>query len=232
MNTISVVIPAYNEEKLLPATLKSLAALDKKPDEVIVVNGASTDKTVEIARKLGAKVVTVPHYTIGYSREIGLEKAHGDILVYTDADTIHPKDWLIKIEETLMRPGVSCVFGTFRVPDGPWWYRFYINIMQPVLNQLYYWVGIPMATGQNLAFWRKKAIAVGGIPKNFKIAEDIEIARRLQKVGKVVFRQDLVVVASGRRGNEGWRLLYRIPKAFFLYFIFRKAHVVGFPDMR
>ncbi len=230
--TISVVIPAYNEEKLLPATLKSLSVLERKPDEVIVVDASSTDKTAAIARKYGATVITVPHYTVGYSREIGLEKASGDILAYTDADTIHPKDWLTKIEQALTQPGVSCVFGTFRVPDGPWAYRFYINVIQPVANQLWYWVGIPMATGQNLAVWRKKALAVGGIPKNFKIAEDIEIARRLQKVGKVVLRQDLVVIASGRRGNEGWSLLFRIPKAFFLYFVFRKAHVVGFPDMR
>jgi glycosyltransferase involved in cell wall biosynthesis len=230
--TISVVIPAYNEEKLLPATLKSLSVLERKPDEVIVVDASSTDKTAAIARKYGATVITVPHYTVGYSREIGLEKASGDILAYTDADTIHPKDWLIKIEQALTQPGVSCVFGTFRVPDGPWAYKFYINVIQPVANQLWYWVGIPMATGQNLAFWRKKALAVGGIPKNFKIAEDIEIARRLQKVGKVVLRQDLVVIASGRRGNEGWSLLFRIPRVFFLYFIFRKAHVVGFPDVR
>lgn len=230
--TISVVIPAYNEEKLLPATLKSLSVLERKPDEVIVVDASSTDKTAVIARKYGAKVITVPHYTIGYSREIGLEKASGDILAYTDADTVHPKDWLTKIEQTLTQPGVSCVFGTFRVPDGPWAYKFYINVIQPAANQLWYWAGIPMATGQNLAFWRKKALAVGGIPKNFKIAEDIEIARRLQKVGKVVLRQDLVVIASGRRGNEGWKLLFRIPKVFFLYFVFRKAHVVGFPDVR
>jgi glycosyltransferase involved in cell wall biosynthesis len=230
--TISVVIPAYNEEKMLPATLKSLAALDRKPDEVIVVNGGSTDKTVAIAKKYGAKVITVPHYTIGYSREMGLEAARGDILVYTDADTVHPRDWLTKIEQTLMRPGVSGVFGTFRVPDGPWWYRFYINILQPVLNQLWFWVGVPFATGQNIGCWRKKLIAMGGVPKDFKIAEDIEIARRLQKVGKLVFRQDLVVVASGRRGNEGWGLFFRIPKAFILYFILHRANVVGFPDLR
>lgn len=230
--TISVVIPAYNEEVLLPKTLGSLKKLDRMPDEVIVVDASSTDKTAEIARKYGAKVKTVKKLTIGYSREIGLEMATGDIVAYTDADTIHPKDWLTKIEETLKQPGVSCVFGTFRVPDGPWWYRFYINIVQPIMNQLWFWVGVPFATGQNLAFWREKLISVGGVPKDFKIAEDIEIARRLQKVGKVIFRQDLVVVASGRRGNEGLALLWRIPRVFILYFILRKANVVGFPDIR
>jgi hypothetical protein len=50
--------------------------------------------------------------------------------------------------------------------------------------------------------------------------------------GKVIYRPDLIVSSSGRRGNEGVHLLTRIFKAFFLYFIFRKANKVGFPDMR
>ena len=55
---ISVVIPALNEEKLLPKTLTSLAALDRKPDEIIVVNASSTDLTVQVAEKMGAKVIS------------------------------------------------------------------------------------------------------------------------------------------------------------------------------
>ena len=136
------------------------------------------------------------------------------------------------METMLATPGVVGVFGGFRVPDGPWWYKAYINILQPILNRIYFLFGIPMATGQNMAFYREKALGVGGFPEEFKLAEDIEIARRLMTVGKIIFRQDFYVWASGRRGNEGTGLFTRIPKAFFYYLFFRKADTIGFPDIR
>lgn len=230
--TISVVIPAYNEEKFLSLTLESLKKLDRQPDEVLVVDGGSTDKTDEVAGKYDAKVLIVKHRGIGYARQQGLKAASSEVIAFTDADTLVPKDWLTKIEESLNRPGVSGVFGTFRVPSGWWIYRTYINIFQPVFNQIYYWLGIPMAPGQNIAFWKDKALSVGGFPEDFRIAEDIEVARRLMKTGKVILRQDLIVESSGRRGDEGFGLLIRTFKAFFIYFFFRKANKIGFPDIR
>ncbi len=230
---ISVVIPAYNEEKLILLTLQALNIQTRKPDEIIVVNASSTDKTKEIAEKEGASVLNAPKLTIGYSRQKGLQKAAGDIIAFTDADATPPPDWLERIERYLTKPGVVGYFGGFRVPDGPWWYKIYVNIFQPFFNSLLFFLfRMPMATGQNMAFWREKAIAVGGFPEHFKIAEDIEIARRLMTVGKIVFTQSEYVRASGRRGNEGIGLLLRIPKVFFNYFIWRKANVVGFPDIR
>ncbi len=230
--TISVIIPAYNEEKYLPRTLDSLRTLDRKPDEVIVVDGGSTDNTAALAKKHGAKVIIVSHRGIGFARQQGLKKATRDIIAFTDADTVVPQDWLVKIEETLSRPTVVGVFGTFRVPDGWWVYRYYINYIQPWLNQLYYWFHLPMAPGQNIAFIRIVGLAAGGFPEDYKIAEDIEMMSRLWKKGRVVFRQDLIVQSSGRRGNEGVGMFIRIFKAFFYYLVFKRANTIGFPDMR
>lgn len=230
--TISVIIPAYNEEKYLPKTLESLKKLDRKPDEVIVIDGGSTDATARIAKEHGAIVLTVEHRGIGYARNKGLLKASCDLVAFTDADTIVPKDWLVKIEETLSRPGVVGMFGTFRVPDGWWVYRGYINYIQPWLNQFYYLLHLPMAPGQNMAFNRNAGLAAGGFPEDFKIAEDIEMMTRLWKKGKVVLRSDLIVISSGRRGNEGIHMMSRVFKAFFYYIVFRKANIIGFPDMR
>lgn len=229
---ISVVIPAYNEEKYLPKTLESIANLDRKPDEVIVIDGGSTDKTAEVVKSYGAKVITTEHKGIGFARQQGVIAASADVIAFTDADVILPVQWLSYIEIAISSDGVCGVFGGFRVPDGPRWYRFYINVIQPLGNRLLYWLGFPMASGQNLAFWKDKAMAVGGFPVDYKIAEDIEMARRLQTIGKVVYLPNLVVSASGRRGNEGWKLLPRVAKAFLLYFFFRKANTIGFPDQR
>jgi len=230
--TISVIIPAYNEEKYLPFTLESINKLDRQPDEIIVVDGGSTDNTDKVAQKYGAKALIIKHRGIGFARSQGLQAASSEAVAFTDADTVVPRDWLTKIEATLNKPGIAGVFGIFRVPDGWWVYSFYVNFIQPILNQIYYWLGIPMAPGQNLAFWKKQGLAAGGFPQDFKIAEDIEMARRLMKVGKVIFRRDLVVISSGRRGEEGPGLLIRSFQAFFIYFFFRRANKIGFPDIR
>lgn len=230
--TISVIIPAYNEEKALPATLKSINSLDRKPDEVIVIDGGSTDKTAEVAKKYGAKPVTVPHRGIGFARQKGVEAALGDIIAFTDADTIVPHDWLTIIEQTFMLPNVVGVYSGFKVPSGWWPYRWYINYVQPAFLFVSHYLHMPMAPGQNTAFLKTKAIEAGGYPEDFKIAEDLEMARRLMKLGKLVYRTDNYVISSGRRGDEGFPLLFRLFKAFSLYYIFRRADKIGFPDIR
>lgn len=231
--TISVIIPAYNEEKYLPRTLDTIRALDRKPDELIVVDGGSTDGTAAVAKKHGATVLTIPHRGIGFARQKGLEKATGDIVAFTDADTVVPKNWLSKIEETLSRPGVVGVFGNFIVPDGWLPYRLYVNTIQQVGNWLWWHIfRVPWAPGQNTAFLRQAGMQAGGYPVDYKIAEDIEMAKRLITVGKLVYRPDLLVTSSGRRGNEGIGLLTRVIKVFFYYFLFHRANVIGFPDIR
>lgn len=232
--TITLIIPALNEEKYLPQTLASVKGLDRQPDEIIVVNAQSEDKTAEIAKKYGAKIITVDRRSIGYSRNQGLKAATGDIVAFTDADTILPTHWLSTILSDMEKNNAVGVFGGFRVPDGPWWYRLYINVFQPFANTLTYALfKIPFATGQNMAFYRKNALSAGGFPVDFKIAEDIEIARRVMSTGNIMFSQHFFVVASGRRGNEGfWQLVSRSFTAFFYYFIYRKADKIGFPNLR
>ena len=87
----SVVIPAYNEEEYLPATLRSLdKVLRKIPQfrgEVIVVNNGSTDRTAQIAEQYGAKVVEETNRGIGRARNRGAAMAKGETLISLDADT-------------------------------------------------------------------------------------------------------------------------------------------------
>lgn len=230
--TISVVIPAYNEEKYLPKTLESLKTLDRRPDEVIVIDGGSTDDTANVARDHRARLITIDHRGIGYARQKGLEAATGDIVAFTDADTVVSRDWLTKIETALAHPGVVGVYSGFRVPDGWFPYWFFINYIQPISSLFSHYVGIPMAPGQNTAFLRTKGLEVGGYPIDFKIAEDLEMARRLRTAGKLVYLSNNYVTSSGRRGDEGFSLLLRIFKAFLIYFFTRRADKIGFPDIR
>lgn len=230
---ISVVIPAYNEEDYLPKTLASIGKLKRKPDELIIVDGGSSDRTGQIAKARGAKVLSVKRKTIGYARQQGLLAATGDIVACTDADDILPSDWLEKIEEALTRPGVSAVYGDYRFYDGPWWYRLYVNHVQPSVFSFFNLVAFDQAPGQNIAFWRKKALAVGGFPENFRSVEDVEMIKRLRTVGKIVYLRNNSVLTSGRRGKEGIRTLFtRVLPGLLRYYMTGKADTFDFPNLR
>ena len=101
--TISVIVPAYNEEVYLPATLESITSaaegLRTIPDvcvEILVVDNNSQaskthrDATAAVALRLGAKVVREPEQGISRSRNTGASHAEGDVLVFVDADVIIP----------------------------------------------------------------------------------------------------------------------------------------------
>jgi len=81
---ISVVIPAYNEEKSIFKTVKDF--FQPCVDEIIVVDNNCTDKTPELARKAGARVVKQPLQGYGFAIRKGLEEAKGDIIIVTEAD--------------------------------------------------------------------------------------------------------------------------------------------------
>src|SRR6266446_8267599 len=88
---ISFVVPAWNEESILAPTIEALHAAARgadEPYEVIVVDDASTDRTAEVARQCGARVVPVHHRQIAAARNAGAEQARGDLLIFVDADTI------------------------------------------------------------------------------------------------------------------------------------------------
>src|SRR5579863_155087 len=95
MCMISFIVPAHNEEHCLGETLRTIneaARVTGQPYEVIVVNDASTDATVEVARRHNATVLTVNHRQIAATRNSGGRAAHGERLFFVDADTtINPR---------------------------------------------------------------------------------------------------------------------------------------------
>lgn len=91
---VSVVIPAYNEEKLLGRCLESLKNQVVQPYEVIVVDNNSSDATSAIAKGYGASVVSEKRQGIAWARDAGFSKATGDIIARLDADCIAPPEWI------------------------------------------------------------------------------------------------------------------------------------------
>ena len=89
--SISFIIPAYDEERLLGRTLQAIDRAAQglgEPIEVIVVDDGSTDRTAAIARENGARVVSVRCRQIAATRNAGAREANADLLVFVDADTL------------------------------------------------------------------------------------------------------------------------------------------------
>src|SRR4051812_1771887 len=87
---ISFIVPAYNEEKYLGATLDSIHAAARaigEPYEIVVADDASTDGTAALAESAAARVVHVSHRQISKTRNSGARAATGDVLIFVDADT-------------------------------------------------------------------------------------------------------------------------------------------------
>ncbi|OGG07037.1 hypothetical protein A3D05_02075 [Candidatus Gottesmanbacteria bacterium RIFCSPHIGHO2_02_FULL_40_24] len=231
---ISVVIPAYNEEKFVSKTLESIEKTDKKnwDVEIVVVDGGSTDRTASVAKEKGARVIHEPHKGIGFARQHGLLHATGEIVIYTDADTVVPRDWLTKYMKAFENEEIVCTYGTYRVSDGKFPYFQATNYLQPWAVSLYYRFGIYFAGGQNIAARRDAAIDAGGFDEKLEQMEDADFVKRMSKAGKIAFLPDNIVISSGRRSKEGISYFLRAGISDFKFFILGKRDFLKFPDYR
>jgi len=118
---ISVVIPAYNEERYLGRCLQALRAQSCPASrfESVVVDNGSTDTTARIGRGFGARVVGEPVKGIAKARQTGFEAARGEVIASTDADTVVPPFWLARIAGHFARDlELGGLYGPVYWPDG------------------------------------------------------------------------------------------------------------------
>ena len=200
---ISVVVPAYNEEKYLPACLQSLKEQDYKGDwEIIIVDNASTDATAQVARNFGVKVVFCPRKGVVFARQAGVEAAQGDIIVQSDADARFPSNWLSRLVQRLTEQrGVVAVAGDIRYIKPPIWADLYSRLWRFLKKVVYtFWSRPSIIYASNMAYWKEAFVRIGGY--NFAlpgIGDEDEFIGRLRKVGKVVYESDIVIFVSSRR---------------------------------
>jgi peptidoglycan/xylan/chitin deacetylase (PgdA/CDA1 family) len=198
---ISIVIPALNEEKLLPDCLRSLRNQDHAGEyEIIVADNGSTDNTADIARQFGARVITCSEEkSVFYARQVGADAASGDIIAQADADTVYPEDWLRRIAEKFAsRPEVVAITGRFVYRKSPWWAgcEYFLRRFGNWITSLF---GPPVViSGATLAFRRWAFESLNGYRGLTYSADQIGITNRLSKLGKVIYDKDLYVITSSR----------------------------------
>ncbi len=124
--TISVIVCAYNEAGYIGPCLQSLLHQSRRPDEILVVNNASTDQTRGDRRcgVAGVRVIDEPRKGLVRARETGRAAARGQLLVYLDADCRAPRPWLARVERRFERgPALVALSGPYRFYDWDWWGR-------------------------------------------------------------------------------------------------------------
>ena len=206
--TISVIVCAYNEEHYLGPCLKSLQAQSRPPDEIIVIDNASSDRTGQVARAVaGVRVVDEPRKGLVIARERGRQEAAGEVLVYVDADCRAPRTWLARIERRFARdPSLIALSGNYRFYDWDWWgrallraYELTLGPATHVLVKYILRIGV-VFYGGNFAVRRDALVAIDGFDTSIEFhGEDTNLGRRLSRVGRVELRYDCFLYTSARR---------------------------------
>jgi glycosyltransferase involved in cell wall biosynthesis len=211
---ISFIIPAYNEELLLPRSLSALRAAAEavgEPHEMIVVDDASADRTAVVAEEYGARVVRVAHRQIAATRNSGARDAKGDVFVFVDADTlVNPA--VVRAAVEALRGGAIGGGCELRF-DGrmPIWARLLVSSFRPVYRVA------RMASGSFLFCTRQAFEATGGFDETLFAAEEAAMSRALHRQGRFVVLRE-TVLTSGRklRAYSAWEILRLLSRLAFL----------------
>jgi glycosyltransferase involved in cell wall biosynthesis len=224
---ISLIIPAFNEEKYIRQTLEAaLRHGHKHFHEIIVVDNNSSDKTAEIAGALpGIRIVKEPNKGLTKARQRGFIEASGDILAYIDADTLMPPKWAETIlEQFANEESLVCLSGPYTYYDVPSWQRSLVWLYWRLVALPSYWAVGYMTVGGNFAIKKEVVNKMGGFDTTIEFyGEDTDIARRASKHGKVKFSPSHVMPTSGRRfHNQGFMRTGVIYMLNFLSEVVRK----------
>jgi glycosyltransferase involved in cell wall biosynthesis len=190
---ISFVVPAYNEEKYLPDALRALFASAGEvgePFEVVVADDASTDRTAEVARAFGARVVSVGNRQIAATRNAGARAARGDVLFFVDADT-QANPAAIRAALRALRNGAvggGCLI-RFEGRVALW-----ARATLPLVTLAFRMAGF---TGGCFLFCTRAAFeAAGGFPEKMFAAEELAFARALKRLGRFAVLRPVVVTSA------------------------------------
>jgi glycosyltransferase involved in cell wall biosynthesis len=200
---ISVIIPSFNEEENIAQCLVSLShqAVDRTEYEIIVVDGGSTDKTCEIARKYADMVFIQTSKKVGGARNDGSMASKGDIIATTDADCILPPDWIERIRNAFADPAVVQVYGPVYPIEDSIGNRFSLFLANTFSRIGYYSRTFYYTLGCNTAF-RRDAFIKAGMYRCIDAGDDLEIAMRMKDEGKIRFLGGLKVGFSMRRYQQ------------------------------
>jgi len=203
MTKISIIIPTFKEAKYIDETLNSIEKLDGSIEVILVETVSEETRTLEnvVKNHEGVQLYKIKERGIAKAKNYGAQKAHGNILLFLDADVFVTKDVVKQVSRVFKDPsviGATCN----NYPAKPkfselLFFKFYNALIRLVLS-------LPPSKfkhsrGEFVAVRKAHFERVGGFNERLVCMEDADLARRLSMLGKFVFINDLVVYESMRR---------------------------------
>lgn len=182
--SVSVVMPAYNAAGTLVQTLTALCTAQPAPLEIIVVDDGSTDDTARIAGTFGVRVISLEkNLGAAGAKNRGAESARGDVLLFTDADIVVPRDVIGQVQMAFERGGSEGVVGLLdqNIPHANWASQFKNLWMNFTYARFVNVQRIGLFYTSIAAMRRKTFLELGGFDTNYRgasIAEDTEFGQR------------------------------------------------------
>jgi glycosyltransferase involved in cell wall biosynthesis len=213
---VSVIIPTLNEQKYVEHTLKSIKNQDYEGKfEIIIADGGSRDKTLQIARKYADRVITAGKRGIGAGRNAGASAAKGEILIFVDADTIPIYNTFSEVVKAfknrkIVGVAVPIIPITSKMRD----FALYLGFNQFMKNSIK--LDRPNIVGSFCAYRRQNFEKIGGFDESLHTLEDFEFSERISKLGKIVLAENTLVLTSTRR-IAAWGRQSAIRKYIRLY---------------
>jgi len=230
----SIVIPALNEANyIVPTLIAARSQVFAEPYEIIVVDNGSTDGTGDIARRFpDVQVILEERRGLLWAREAGRLAAHGEIIVQLDADSMPPYDWLARGIPYFADPNVVCVSGPYFYYDGRTSFRiaayaYHMIVMWGIHALLTLFKQGAIGQGGNMFIRRSALEKIGGYNTDITFyGEDVDTARRLSKIGKVIFSRRVPNNSSARRFNDMgvFNLVYIYSMNFFWMYFFKRPY--------
>ncbi len=194
MSKISIIIPTINEAYNLPLLLSDLSTMHKK-GEIIIVDGGSGDKTIDIANIYGAKVFISKERNRGLQLDIGAKNSKGEWLMFLHADTRLTHDWFKKINAFLQGNKNSIYYFDFKINHKKIIYRLLeilVNFRSKFFKQPY--------GDQGLIIHRTNYFSNNGFSK-IPLMEDVDFLKRLNKK-KDLKQLNLPIFISSRKWDR------------------------------
>lgn len=238
---ISIVIPTFNEERIIKKCLESLYSMNYPRDkfEIIIVDDGSNDKTKDIIKQYDVELIETSGVGPSEARNIGLKKARGEFIAFTDGDCIVHKEWLNELLKGFVEDNVVGVGGKQKSPrddsDFGKNVQYFLQKMGFICDYTKSGGGVSKAEHSptcNVMYHRSVLEKLGGFEKGLWPGEDVELDYRIKKMGYELMNNSNAVVYHYRPDNfQGFaKMMYNYGRvqAYLVkkYGFFRLLHYV------
>lgn len=206
MKMLSIIIPTLNEEDYIHPLLETIKKQGLTDYEIIIADADSNDKTVEIAKNYGCKIIS-GGLSPAKGRNNGAKAAQGDIFLFLDADIILPEKFLKKILDEFQKNNLDITTCLLKFQNKSKFFNFLINFF-------YNWPILALEKiiphGAQLILVKKEIHNnLIGFDEEIKFAEDHSYIRQKAKIGKFgILKSDKILISSRRFEKEGYIRVY------------------------